>query len=72
MHAWVGGRVGAALRPRPHHTPPAGGPAGTAATSLKEAFGDLREQYESGASNVHTRFTNVDMALREIERGVQV
>lgn len=44
---------------------------GHAANSLKESVEQLREDYESQAGNMHARFTAVDLAVKEVERGVQ-
>jgi hypothetical protein len=44
---------------------------GNAANSLKETVEQLREDYESQAGNMHSRFTAVDLAVKEVERGVQ-
>lgn len=44
---------------------------GNAANSLKETVDQLREDYESQAGNMHSRFTAVDLAVKEVERGVQ-
>mmetsp|Transcript_21412 Transcript_21412/g.59329 ORF Transcript_21412/g.59329 Transcript_21412/m.59329 type:complete len:275 (-) Transcript_21412:105-929(-) len=38
---------------------------------MKGALGEVLEQLESQAQNVHSRFTTVDMALKEVDRGVQ-
>jgi len=44
---------------------------GHAANTLKETVEQLREDYESQAGNMHSRFTAVDLAVKEVERGVQ-
>ena len=44
---------------------------GHAANTLKESIDQLREDYESQAGNMHARFTAVDLAVKEVERGVQ-
>jgi hypothetical protein len=44
---------------------------GHAASTLKESVDQLREDYESQSGNMHARFTAVDLAVKEVERGVQ-
>lgn len=44
---------------------------GNAANGLKETVEQLREDYDSQAGNMHARFTSLDIAVKEVERGVQ-
>jgi hypothetical protein len=44
---------------------------GQAAAALKESVDALREEFESHAGNSHARFTAIDLAVKEVERGVQ-
>ncbi|GIL92550.1 hypothetical protein Vretimale_18963 [Volvox reticuliferus] len=38
---------------------------------LRAAIGDLHDAVESQPADLHVRFTNLDMAIKEVERGVQ-
>lgn len=44
---------------------------GAACGALRESVEQLHEAHESASSNAHARFTAVDMAIRDVERGVQ-
>jgi hypothetical protein len=43
----------------------------TAISDLKGQLAEITELLDSQAANVHSRFTNVDVQLRDIDRGVQ-
>lgn len=44
---------------------------GSACEQLKQQFEQLRDVYDSQSENIHTRFSQVDLAIRDVERGVQ-